>query len=479
MKLLTLAATALAVYGTTIAQIQNFDLSKYQLPELKRHSLELGFNSSGFQNNYKSMYNSNHNSFNFSGNGNLDYNYFSNSESLQRILNTSLKLNSSFENSKSDYIHSNATNIQKTNSFRLNPYFNTDLTNRNYFKPSFFYETNIKLSCNYSNYRSKDEGTMTNSEIKEKETVFSAIIPLKIGKGRIEPVEDARQAIYILDELSKQGKINRSLSDEDVLEFSKFISELKNMRFFDSRIRKIYELEAIDSFLNTNNYIEKMDARYFTTLEDFWSYGNSHFRNNGQRFSFSLYPCFYREIYENNIEMINNTFIIDAGVEYNYEKPINLSWQNTIEIKALIGTTQGKTSYDNQTPKLDIKLPNFRLKYLQQIGFFPNTRTSMSFNYSLAYIYFFDKYSNDQFTRSNKGSELMANTVLQIYYYLSPQLKISLYSKLNYIWRNDKSSGYEYFNEDMIPVSSNFFNYSGNRRNYNHLFSVSLAYSIF
>ena len=64
-------------------------------------------------------------------------------------------------------------------------------------------------------------------DVKTHNNSYYANIPMSVGKGRIEQVEDARQAIYILENLDKQGVLNRKLTTEEIHAFAQTISTVK------------------------------------------------------------------------------------------------------------------------------------------------------------------------------------------------------------------------------------------------------------
>jgi len=115
-----------------------------------------------------------------------------------------------------------------------------------------------------------ENSTAVENNIRESVTRLSA--PVSAGYGRIEPVEDLRLALYILEELQKAGKITDVPPEEVIIEMAREISKIKKKRFFDTRIRKIEELHVIDSFLVENNIISSNDINYFAVLNDQWDY---------------------------------------------------------------------------------------------------------------------------------------------------------------------------------------------------------------
>jgi hypothetical protein len=86
---------------------------------------------------------------------------------------------------------------------------------------------------------------------------------LGIGYGRIENVQDARQAIYIANALSKNGVLTRNLSNSEMFELSQIISTVKNKRFLDSRLRLIEEITTVTSSITRKNKQTENGQHFF------------------------------------------------------------------------------------------------------------------------------------------------------------------------------------------------------------------------
>ncbi len=310
-----LSLFCVAIMPSVNAQISNFDLSKYQLPDLKRNTLETDFSANGANSRqrYDTFYNYvdrnvNNNDNSLGLNSNIHFNNYRNSPKTQRLVDVSYQISADrykVQNNDKSLFNNYDFNSQNSSTMHL---FSVDLTNRRYVTPKLFFATNFEGICRRYLSKSKDEFAsvsefLSPSNFEEYKTTNyqasgSMIVPLQVGIGRINQVQDARHAVYIFDELAKQGRIGKQPTDEEVLVFAEFISQQKNRRFFDSRHQKIAELEAIDSFLLANNFVTEHDARYFTTLEDFWSYGGLVIRESGNRISFGVTPGYYFHDYD-------------------------------------------------------------------------------------------------------------------------------------------------------------------------------------
>lgn len=481
------------------AQINEFNLADYKLPDLKRHSLETYFSLNGY-NDYRKYpdgyyYNMEDINDNFYyGDLSIEYNSCLNNAFRQKETDLGLDLWYRFNN-----LIENRDLVSK--DFSIYPSFYCNTIGRMYYKYNFFIETDVNLYYAFEKERSTHQNTGIKYIDDFKTHSITGYLPVKIGFGRIEQVQDARHAIYLFDELAEQKRVTGDKSKDEIIEFAELISQLKNKRFFDSRIRKIYELEAVDSFLMSNDYIIKSDARYFTTLSDFWTYGNRPVRNSGTRFSAAIYPGYH--FYDFNLTTANNyidggnssmrTLLLNGGLEFKHEKPVNLYWQNAVDINGFIGIIEGDIRDEINNNDYKLRIPNLQLGFSQKIGFYPNTRTDIEYSYSLQYIQMFDKsvVEEDIFGAGGKG--IKVSSELQVNYYLSPKFRLYISCFLHYIWEDSEDMvninfsnpvGMEYLNYLWYDFTSyNFISYiyypAYTERDFRNSFRISLIYSIF
>jgi len=434
------------------AQINTFDISKYKAPDYKTRALETNFNLSGdntlrnSESDYSVPPNKKGNSVDLNFRFDLYFNQSINNLKLQR--NFSIYANSAFR--FSDYNFTPDLNSDKTLNFSTN---SIDITreNRRYFKKNLFLETNVLLESYYNTrYEKTQNPDGTSTEYHAENYSLSADFPIKIGKGRIEEVGDARHAVYILDELSKIDRTSATKSDAEITEFANLITQLRNKRFLDTRLRKMAEIETLDSFLLSKNYITNHDANYFTTLRDFWDYGFNSNRKSGARISGVLIPSidYYNDLQNDNQRLGT---LIKGGIEYNYEKPLNLLWQHSLSVFGYVG--MGDT--DNSTPATYSAYTLLNLGINQGIGFYPNTRTELFLGYQVRYQHFL----YDLHTTKNVD----ASSNLGIQYYISPKLSFNVNYSFRFYLNND------YFDENTYSKSNNT----------NNSLNISLRYRFF
>ena len=299
-----LIVTGLLIPFVLGAQFTDFDLSKYKLPDIRLNRLDATFNFLNDLNTY--LYHqpwdtTKTKSNRLSGSLNLGYYYFRNSEKYQGnlIVNTYLR--------PEIYKYGTENTDKKTNNTEGS--FIISSTNRFYNQRMFFVEIDPDFFFNSEKNRILNEnGTTTESINRESYTGLS--VPLSVGYGRIEPVEDMRLAVYILEELQKAGRIPVVPPEDVIIKMAREISRIKKKRFFDIRIRKMEELHVIDSFLVANDIISSNDITYFTVLNDNWDYASGPARESG----FAVNAGIGNNIQINRISdkyTVNNTVMTD------------------------------------------------------------------------------------------------------------------------------------------------------------------------
>jgi hypothetical protein len=465
----------LCCFGTVLhAQLDTFNLSRYKLPDIKFRQLDLRYNLSG--NNSLSKNKSTFNSSKFStiaatNDLNIAYRSYRNSEHLQNEQEFTIGFGSEFKNNKDEdeitYKYSNVNPVLQ---------FNSD--NRFYNQHQFFFETDFHIygSGNWEKTDDKVYYSLTKSD-----NISADIeVPLLIGHGRIEQIQDARLAIYILEELQKAGRISRVPGGEELMEFSRLISTMKNERYFDYRIKKMEEIEKVDSFLQAKGIITLADARYFTIVNDNWDYAQGPIRESGKRLSGGLIPS-YSYYYSN----LNTTYsnpddtsgqknkirVIGIGMQgqYKIEKPVNLHWQRSFLVKLSYGyfrnmySTQIVEESENKSNS-DLLVMEAGINY--GMGFYPNSRTDISGQVSLDFQHSNRLESEDRPNAKSNGNILTPDFSLVLHYYISPQVRLNINYHINYN-----------YNKDNLRIDEDYMYFKTNSLYQN--FNVGLVYSFF
>lgn len=404
----------------------SYNLGSYKTPDIKRSSLDFQFDSHGeFTTNqfYKDEYQLN-------GMVNTKFkNYVNNRRFIgEQVVDVEFQGNSSF---------GGTTDSNKSRSFSLNTLYSNS---------SKFYNSDnsfFKIGGNSSFMFNIDK---TGSVALYKSLQFNISPQVGFGWGRIEPAQDARQAVYILDELSKKGVITTHLSDDEVNRFAQVISTVKNKRFLDSRQHLIDEVSKVDSFLVYNGYVQESGAKYFTTLYDYWMYGCSFSRKAGSEISAEINPWYnYKNQYTYN--RWNDIKGISARISYQYEKPVNIYWQRSAYASA--GLTYSHNRLYNEFDGIsDTRMASVAGGY--SIGYYPNSRTNLNLGLDESVLLI---------DEDKIHYRAVTQLVLSAYYYISPQFRLSGNASLTYY--NTNLTGIDYSNKWM-----------GN-------YSLTLTYSLF
>jgi hypothetical protein len=469
----------------SFGQLDSFNLEQYKNPFYKRQQLDLNFNlngSSGF-NDVSYFFNP----YRISGsslNGAVQGNYYFIENSPTKQTNWHMTLDESpfFSYQKSKYDLD--TSYSKTNSKRNRIAWNLQTYNRFYVTPVYFFEVDLNgsVSNDYDNYSLDYYAMNSNMQVgyndsKTNGTALEGLMSLRFGRGRIEYVEDARLAVYILDDLRKHNRLSRTPTEEEILEFSKIITQVKNKRFFDARIRKIEEISTVDSFLVSANLINKSDAAYFTTLNDNWVNAAGPARQSGFRYSFGLTPSglWAQGINKTNSSVFNytNSNIIhnqrEIGIAGNilvdYNKPISLKWQLDGGLDIAYKIYEERNTYNNHDGN-GVSSDNTHYKDLYgtlfiTLGFYPNSRTYFSGTTGLRSRY----TENEQIDPANNhhyDKDLEPYLSFRGYYYISERLRLMANYYCNY--SSEEYSG------SLYPSKQKMLNQS---------FSISLSYAFF
>lgn len=500
LKAMILLSTITFMFFGNLTAQEQFRLSDYKNPDYKWKQLDINFGLGGDNsfNKREFEFGTSEKQKNFQINSGLSADYYAtkNSRFYQGFQN--FRLSGSVNSAKfneTDLVE-NLENTRKTNyqDFMIT----AQTVNRFYNDKKRFAEIDLDFHGQLNNatgkYSDDQETYPYNYKNASSSQVVIASLPLLIGTGRIEEVQDARLAVYILDDLGKAGDLKRVPTNDETLALGQFITETKNQRFFDSRLRKIAEITAVDSFLTVLNLKSQSDASYFTLLNDNWDNSNGPVRETGGRFSIGLMPAVYLSYHNsqqffrdtlNNPEGIDNfthkvnnhydSWNLDVVARYAWEKPSGLYWQHSVntgiayslyykEMNSKVFDRDTMTSENNS--RLDS--PNIKLDLGYAIGYYPNSRTSIKLGIITSYNQFWGEEKETGLEDRDAGKILVnSDLVLSCYYYISQQVRFSM----------NFSSGYSFFKENQVePGDESGYEISHDLQN---RISASLTYSIF
>lgn len=441
---------ALGISPVWAQEYKEYDIGAYRLPDITRNELDFSLNSKGSFSDYTGAEET---GSSFNGDFGVRFNRYRNARAFRGTHEAGVSISGDYDK---DY------EGKKWGDYSLGLFY----TNSSRFygddHKGLFFETGGTASFNV-----KGEKTFGRVEETRKNTSkeVNLSIPLRVGKGRIERVEDARQAIYILENLSRRKVLSRKLTDGEIDEFARLISTVKNKRFFDARLRMIDEVTAVDSFLVRSGALASGGASYFTTLYDYWMYGDLFERKSGTEISGGVTPGFMYDasdspdpsFYESRFKAAS----VQANLSLDYQKPLNMYWQNSAEAFLTGGyMRRDERIKDHSRDETEYKRNDYavRLGGRYAFGYYPNSRTNI--NLGIEEVLGWDQLKWDE-PELESRSYVSTNTslTLDLYYYFSPQLRLAATANLTHRYKGDEAIDY-------------YTRWQGN-------FALTLTYSLF
>lgn len=268
----------------------------------------------------------------------------------------------------------------------------------------------------------------------------------------------------------KKNQLSKDLSNEELFEFARTISKVKNKRFLDARLRKIEEITTIDSFLLKNNFLTNHAAEYFTILYDFWENGDLFERNSGKTLEFSISPGANFSKFEKTFNNTNqlkedNEYFGQLNLTYMYHKQLNLDWQQSLStgLGLTFSDINVVNTYDQSSdPSTNAIKTEGTFNFSYTLSYFPSTRSRFSIltYHSNSLALFENIVINDIEQNSNKTFNSYSNLNATADYYFSPQLRVSGNVGIGYNYNYAKNNNYKTNNFGAgasITINYSFF----------------------
>ncbi len=437
------------------AQLNDFNISEYKLPDIKRQGIDLNFNLSG--NQYTTDINQQSKKYNVSNSFNGNYFLTVHKRKFQSYNYAGIDYSMGLYNQESDTISKLKSHGISTNT-RVSSY------NRFYIQNEYFILLEFSGKIGFYNNKSTSDSynhgqwlKVNESQIKRNNYYTNGAIGF--GKGRIEPVEDARQALYILEELKNNNRLKRDPSHEEIMKIAENISKIKNERMLDSRIKKITELKYIDSILVQMDLISNADMLYFSGLNDMWDYGSIQQRSAGYRIELSYRPSYAQELQHNteNYDSYSNDFNADTKyfknqiqLSVSWQKPVKKMFQSDFHWGASYMIRNTDFNYSSEVSKRIQTSLNY------SFAIYPNTRTSFNIGISLNGNKLWITEINELTDAINyESSSYSLSPFLNLYYYFSPQISLNCtYDAYSWFYNNQDNNGKDgYTIQNMLNIS--------------------------
>lgn len=456
---LTLVFLPVFVFSFVHAKAQDsaFELKdyKFRIPVLQ--GLQLNINLSGGVYDSKLVNNGNIQQRSFNTSPTIEY--FRISSTDRRQHNSGIYLAPAYSSS----FNSIDTPTTKNRSATLAAGWNS--TDRFFFKNNRFFEIENYLTTDNNNNRSSGDNTTFNSGRNN----FREKISVGIGKGRLEYVQDAQMAMFIINDLQKMNLLEKEVSPEKIHQLARLITTINNRRVFDNRIRRIYELTQIDSFLQVNHLVKQSSIAYFTAVNDNWALAFNPARQAGTIYYFRVRPSitFVGSKLEQNLPAYyskSNTrqfaygYETVAGVEK--QKPVNLFWQK--KMKASLSFVQewqrSKAEFQTgnnppQQPQLNTSTGSgLLMNAFYGIGYYPNNRTIIDGGLTIQ-----SAYSFHNFSQSYSGFVLSPGLTLSANYFVSFKTRVTVFASALYMYFDPANSSLVYgaFSRSAVDANIN------------------------
>ncbi|GAB2625692.1 hypothetical protein GCM10027035_21740 [Emticicia sediminis] len=439
---------------------QNYDLNnfKYRFQIFKSLNTYYNYNG-GRQYYYDSFdfythYPITSSSFERNLNGNLVYNSYKSSDTQQssEYFYSSLDFKASQQNS--DYTNYDTSMLNNT----LNSNTNYNKSTTKYYKNNTFWQYNYGSRILLSNNRnSKNDTTLTKSRTIYNETDVNLNAGIGLGKGRIEDVTSAVNALFLLKDLEKEGII-KGFTNEQHENLAKGIVQLLNKRYLgDTRFIYIDQVAMLDSICKANNLSTNSNhLKYFNVLYDNLLY-SPYIRTTGKRITFSL-SASSTNSWKNrhSLELIKKEQFHEITplltIDYTNTKQINSYFQRRFS------TRTGTTQYN---PFSDTLLNGYKNAFIYadfDILFQPNSRTIIQAET-------WGRASQQLNKRENSYVNLDIRNSVSATYFISRKLRLvaSVVSSLSF----------------YVDKRKTLLNDVRKTKQYRSNFSTSLEYSIF
>lgn len=460
-KALVIISTLIAI--NSFAQIKSYRLDSITNPEYHFKLLRFDLNLS--QSNNGSSLNSTSTGSNLNGGFSSVYQTINNTARYQGT--ESVRANFEYNN-----YESNNSNPASTHSNLI--------TNLNYNSSNRFYlfdnvknhvVINPSASINYHKYQRTTLDNIANNNVDSENSDLKLNSDIGLGIGRLENVSDARIILFILEDLKANGLLQREPTHQEISELSDLAIFVKNKRIFDSRIKRIYELSAIDSLLSEKGLVKEADIGYHTILQDNWNFSVNPFRQRGYLFQYGVTPEFnfnwhneqklndtinggqYESLSDRNSEF----YSASVFAKYEWYKPISQSLQNDIRLSINGGISQSYNRSVYQDPLALYPVSNsttnniaYQVFFEDEFGFYPTNRTYISFLAGVS-LSGYHRMNENYSEQLSNNQNLYFRSGLNAYYYFSPQLRLSARYDANYTTQQNKN-----FSTDQTTYSNSW-----------------------
>lgn len=305
----------------------------------------------------------------------------------------------------------NSRRWQSSNSYFLNTNLSSIEDRESLVSVSADLDINTRYFFSSDRYIASYNSIGFNVATGDNDNGVSSTNDVGIGFGRIELVTDAIHVSRIFDMLECAGVLLKEVTVEDLKVLVDTIATLKNQRFFDSRLQRIREVEAVTQYLSDMGYIQAGDYFSFAILSDAYDF-----------------EVAIRDFSSGSV------FEILLGRDFGYFK--NSGWQSADDARLTVRWQRNRVKAKYWSTRIDVgntfsyretqDVIGGRYKcnndtYASYIAYFaPTRRVVLSWNNSANLVYNILEVANT----SSTIKDLSLSSVCTLDYYISPQLRL-------------------------------------------------------
>jgi hypothetical protein len=375
--LLFLLSSCIAFSQDSSFQLKDY---KYRTPGYK--ALAVNFNLSGGFSDYNVPLGDKANSHTLSlGPVAAWYSKFISTDARQH--QSMLSLSSQYSSSGNTY------NQNKSSNKNFIPAFSWSVNDRFYRGNNWFFELGNSFNASAVTHRSQD----TFQRYKNNGTDLFDQVTLGLGKGRVELVQDAQMALFLLQDLASEGLLSRPPSADEAYQLARLITDINNQRVFDFRRRRKYELTRLDSFFRSSGLAPQTDIRHFTVINDNWSLSFNPARLSGANWYIRVQPGIRYSRTTNHAQTSSTLydskskstlFTVSPVVGYEAYRPLSLQWQRNMGISFSFARYNSNREDEWTSPgmpgktSIDTSAWQSVAHAFYGVGYYPNNRTQLN-----------------------------------------------------------------------------------------------------
>ena len=360
-----------------------------------------------------------------------------------------------FQRNVNRTLYSNLSFSKVRNNFQN--FINSNESFRKYNNKNNFFEYGYSGNLNYNKRTKLNPSEYASANVR---------VPVKIGHGRIDVLNEVMLSEYIIDDLRNEGLIQDTIGQEILFSFAKEIGQLNFTRILDSRNFRLQVVRGLSEWIKNNLPVkEGSEIEMTAILLDNYLSALTGFRTSGNRVAIGLSPAAY---YNADFEGFKSSSIYYGGdliFEYTIQKPISRYLQSNFYGVMNLGISKSDDYFmgSSISPSKYIN-PYAAISY--RLGYFPNSRTAINITATIDYNYYKD-FNDNEFNFSVKRGEINPRLFIDVAYFINYRVRLFAIGEINYYKRfiDEGLISSQYFSDFMPNPFNNLSDWYISRSN--------------